>query len=94
MPFPALLALTSLLAPPPFPAAILVAGDHRQLPCINAHDFATEARLSIVAMKTHLSAYDYLHELSKGEEAGEKVHEANSNGGPIFPSTRPHPFLP
>ena len=67
--FPSLLALTSLLAAPPCPATVLVAGDHRQLAAINAHDFGAEARPSVVAMGTHLSAYDYLLQLSKGGRA-------------------------
>ena len=67
MPFPGLMALLTLLAPPPVPTTVIVAGDHRQLPNINEHDFGSEARPGVIEKKTFLSAYDFLLDLSKGE---------------------------
>jgi hypothetical protein len=55
--FPHFLSLATLVEPD---GEILLAGDHRQLAPIVAHDWETEDRPSVETFKPHLSAYEAL----------------------------------
>jgi hypothetical protein len=58
--FPHFLALASLVEPT---GEILLAGDHRQLAPIVAHDWETEDRPSVETFKPHLSSYEALDDI-------------------------------
>ncbi len=69
MVFPHFLSLATLI---PSEGHILLAGDHRQLAPIMAHDWDREDRPPIEIYQPHLSAYEAVSRLSESPEVGEK----------------------
>ena len=61
--FPHFLALTSLVHPE---GRVFLAGDHRQLAPIVAHDWETEDRPPVVLYQPHVSAYEAVRRLRSG----------------------------
>lgn len=75
MVFPHFLALATLVAPD---GKVLLAGDHRQLAPITAHDWEAEDRPPMVLYQPFASAYDAVRRIIDGQDA---------SGSPLVPST-------
>ena len=73
MVFPHFLALATLVAPD---GRVLLAGDHRQLAPITAHDWEAEDRPPAVLYQPFASAYDAVRRI---------IGTANASGGPVVP---------
>ena len=70
-------------------AQILVAGDHRQLPPIQAHNWEKEDRRTIEEMASFLSAMDFLRLLRQEDLGIERIQEIHKGKNPAeIPAVR------
>ena len=79
MVFPHFLALATLVAPD---GKILLAGDHRQLAPITAHDWEAEDRPPAVLYQPFASAYDAVRRIIEDGRTGARWCRPRPRGGP------------